>query len=123
VSVGKRGVPVAISATAYSKRIRSASHFRSLIVDGRTAARSRAYHAGKLALLDARFQRVAMSTVAGAASAYCFWIALGKEPDWAIDLPARVARIGKEDLVRIANRPDVARPTASGLDPGVRPRS
>jgi zinc protease len=48
--------------------------------------------------------RAAMSTVAGAASAYCFWIALGKEPDWAIDLPARVARIGKEDLVRIANR-------------------
>ena len=48
--------------------------------------------------------REQQSSVDGAVAMYASSIALGRGPDWPRDLPARVASVRREDLVRVANQ-------------------
>jgi zinc protease len=48
--------------------------------------------------------RAEMATLNGAAELYASSVALGLDPNWPRSFPERVASLGRDDLVRVANR-------------------
>ncbi len=48
--------------------------------------------------------RESLATVGGAATTYAAWLALGVGPDRVRDLVKQVMRVGRDDVVRVANR-------------------
>jgi zinc protease len=47
--------------------------------------------------------RASMATTAGAAAGYGFWIGLGLDPERVRALPGILAKVGREDVLRVAN--------------------